>query len=203
MEGWIDVAQLFPCSVTCDPVTSQPLLMGKLSSFNPFGHLPWMLPMWAWNISGICLIGEQKQGLTKVIFTPFVQAHALVSVKLDWGGLAPLCPCPHPLPSPDSHRKSSLLACQPLFPSILLEIPAKCILLAPQEGTGAAARSYRQCVYARQLINQGFFQRIFNFIFGCLSWRKGQRKVQRKWKACKTWSGFVLHWGIFYALLVM
>lgn len=146
-----------------------------------------------------------KGGIDKSNFYPlFVNAHALVSVQLDWGGLAPLCLCPrpHPLPSPDSHRKSSLLACGPLFPSTLLEIPTKCILLSPQEGTSAAAHSYRQCIYARQLISQGFFQRIFHFSFGCLSWRKGQRKVQRKWKACKRWSGFVLHWGIFYALPV-
>lgn len=77
-------------------------------------------------------------------------------------GLAPLCPHPHPLPSPDSHRKACLLACQPLLPSTLpLEIPPKCILLSLQEGRSVAVSSYRQRVCARQLISQRFFTKNF------------------------------------------
>lgn len=165
-----------------------------------------MLSVWAWNQWGLFNRGT-RAGTDKSIFYPlFVNAHTLVSVQLAWGGLAPLCLCPHPhlLPAPDSYWKSSLLTCQPLFPSTLtLQIPAKCILLSLQEGMSLAVCSYGDCVCEQQLITHGFFQRIFNLIFGCLMWRKGQRKVQSKWKACKRWSGFVLHWGIFCALLVV
>lgn len=150
--------------------------------------------------------GGTNAGIDKSNFYPlFLNAHALLSGKIDWNGLAPLCLCPHPhpLPFPDSHRKFSLLACQPLFSSTLLEIPAKCILLSPQEDMSAAARSYRQRINAWQLISQGFFQRIFNFIFVASAEGYDIGRCRENEKRVKSGVALWLHWGIFYALLVM
>lgn len=123
-----------------------------------------------------------KAGMDKSKFYPICKCICTGECETGLGWISPFVFVLIHMPYlPLNPRKSSLLACQPLLPDTLLDIPAEYILLSSWEGTSAALQLEAMCRYAWLLVNQSYFKRAFNFIFGCISWKvKGRCRENEK-----------------------